>query len=174
MKRTFLILLALSMIACSTNKATTFSYSGVFTINFPKDWILGSTVLVTDGLTLKTKRGNYIAGQIITGGIDGLPSDFDMRLYPELVLGIKEYTGSSKEFKEKLTNSQSVFKDAYDLNNIDIKHIDGTTRYNTCREKSCLSFVVKDSFPEHILMIFSEGDDQLSFDEIVNGAIYVK
>lgn len=173
MKRKLAILLILFVTACSTQRGATFSYSGIFSIKFPQDWIQNSTVMFTDGLAIKTTQGNYLVGQILMAGTDGLPSDFDMRLYPELVLRIKDYTGPSQEFKEKLNNSTKVFNDAYDLSSIDITHSNGATRYSTCRETSCLGFVVKDSYPEHILLVISEGKNKTHFDKIFKGAIHV-
>ena len=97
-----------------------------------------------------------------------------MRSYPEIVFGLKEYTGSSAELMEKFSNTRMAFEHCYDLTNVSAENNNGVTRYNTCKNERCLGFVVKNSLPDHVLMVFTEGLAKKDFVELINGAFYVK
>lgn len=174
MKYLIISFLTAALAACSPDKKTTFSYSGIFKISYAHSWLANSTVFSADGLSLKTQEGNSISGLIISNQNDDLPSDFDMRSYPKIILGLQEYLGSNVEVGEKFANTKSTFNEAYDLSSLEVQNKDGVTRYSACKVNSCFGFVVKNSFSEHILIIYSDGFDKGEFLKILNGAVYVK
>ena len=174
MKYVLIIMLAAAVMSCATNKSATFSYSGVFKVAYPLSLLSGATVFSADGLSLKTAEGNTISGVIASREIDNLPVDLDMRAYPEFLFGLKKYSGSSGDVQEKFENTKMAFDGKYDLSNIDINSKNGVTRYSACKKTSCLGFVVKDSFSDHILMVYSEGFNKKVFLEFLDGAVYAK
>ncbi|HWV14482.1 MAG TPA: hypothetical protein VN030_03540 [Cellvibrio sp.] len=174
MKYLLIVLLMALLPSCSMDKNTSFSYSGIFKISYPQSLLSGSTVFSADGLTLKTREGKSVSGLIISSQSDNLPTDFDMRSYPEIILGMKEYLGSDTAIREKFANSKRVFNETYDLSDLAVQNREGVTRYGACKENSCLGFVVKNSFSEHVLIIYSEGFDKVTFLKMLNGSVSVK
>jgi hypothetical protein len=174
MKYFMAILLAISAASCSVNKNVGFSYSGTFKALFPLGELSGATIFTADALSFKTIDGDVISGSILYREVDNIPMDFDMRSYPEIIFGFKEYTGSSKALMEKFSNTRMAFEHSYSLTNVSAENNNGVTRYSTCKNKSCLGFVVKNSFSDHILMVFSEGLAKEDFVKLINGAFYVR
>lgn len=174
MKYCIPLLLAILVVSCATNKPVEFSYSGTFKASLPINLMSGATVFTADALSVKTHEGKTISGVVAYREADNLPEDFDMRSYPEIVFGLKEYTGSSAELMEKFSNTRMAFEHSYDLTNVSAENNNGVTRYSTCKHERCLGFVVKNSLPDHVLMVFTEGLAKKDFVKLLNGAFYVK
>lgn len=174
MKYCMAFLLAISVASCATHKNIEFSYSGIFKGTFPLNTFSGATIFTADALSFKNNEGNTISALVAYSDTDSIPMGFDMRTYPDIVFGLKQYAGESKELSEKLLNTKNAYAHSYDLMNISVENKNEVTRYSVCKDKSCLGFVVKDSFPDHILMVFSDGLSKENFLEVINGAFYVK
>lgn len=174
MKYFVAILLAISVASCSTNKNVGFSYSGTFKALFPLGELSGATIFTADALSFKTIDGDVISGSIVYREVGNIPMDFDMRTYPEMVLGLKKHIGLNRELGEKFSNTKIAYEHSYDLADISIEIENGVTRYGTCKNNRCLGFLVKNTFENHILMVSAEGLNKEKFLKVIHGAFYVR
>lgn len=173
MKYCMAFILAISVASCSTHKSVEFSYSGTFKGSFPLASLSGATIFTADALSVKNSQGNTISALVAYSDTDEIPMGFDMRTYPDIVLGLKPYGGASKELGDKFLNTKNAYAHSYDLADVSVENKDGVTRYSACKDRICLGFVVKNSFPDHILMVFSDGLSKEKFLAVINGAFYV-
>src|SRR5690554_5009691 len=88
-KKLLAILLFPFIASCTENTVVTLSYSGIFKISLPSEQLAGGTIFYSDELSVKSDEGKLLSGKVISVESEGLPEEFDIRQYPEYLLGIK-------------------------------------------------------------------------------------
>ena len=161
------------LLSCAANQDVTFSYSGIFKVSLPANTLPGGTVFYSDELSLKMSDGALISGKVVSTESEGLPPSFDIRQYPEYVLGIKTPDATISEASTLFTNSLAEIGHSYSLESLRIIQDSEITRYSLCKERSCLTFIVKKSFDAHILSINAMGYSQTEFDKLIKGTVHV-
>jgi hypothetical protein len=170
----FTIIILAFIVSCSTNDIVTLSYSGIFKLNLQSEVLSGGTIFYSDELSVKTNDGKVISGLVISVDSEGLPESFDIRQYPEYLLGLKNPNSQSSEVNKLFLNSLEEIKYVYSLDNLKVKREEKLTIYSLCKERSCLAFIVKNGFDEHIFTIHAKGYTQLEFDKLLEGAVHVE
>lgn len=171
MKILLIILIIPFIISCAVNTTTTLSYSGIFKLSLPIDQLAGGTVFYSDELSVKSGGGELVSGKIISVDSEGLPEDFDIRQYPEYLLGIDkvENTAIDKLFRDSRKEIDLV----YSLASLRVNRESGHTTFSLCKADVCLAFIVKNDFDGHILTLHAKGLDQSEFIELLEGAVHV-
>lgn len=164
-----LFFIILFIISCANKKPVTFSYSSVFKINLPYKFISDGTVFYSDELSILTNKRAIFSGKIISCETENMQNNCDIREYPEYILGIKKIETNDQALKEKFSNSEKEIKTNYDLKNITIIKNDDQTLYNLCNIESCLAFLVKNNFDDHIFTAHTNGISQKEFIELLQG-----
>jgi hypothetical protein len=160
--------------SCTTSTLTAFSFGSVFKLSVPADKLQGSTVFYSDELSIKLNNGKLISGMVISNESENLPSEFDIRKYPDYIFGVRKIKDQNTELYRLFLNSKNEIAHTYDLNDLQIQDIDGVRFYSSCRELMCLAFIVKNSFKNHIFTVHSNGYDRSAFNRILQGEVNVK
>ena len=171
MKILLTILIIPFIISCAANTTTTLSFSGIFKISLPLDQLEGGTIFYSDELSVKSADGKLISGKVISIESEGLPKDFDIRQYPEYLLGIDkvENTAIDKLFRD----SRKEIDFVYSLASLRVNRESEHTMFSVCKADACLAFIVKNDFDGHILTLHAKGLDQSEFIELLEGAVHV-
>jgi hypothetical protein len=105
---------------------------------------------------------------------DNLSPTFDMRQYPEILLGISDTELKDAELNRLFTNSRNELAYVYDMNTLKVQDKDGVVYYSICKDLSCLAYIVKKSITDHIFTIHTTGYDRKRFIDFIHGAVNVK
>lgn len=173
MKLLIVMSIVFAISSCSSNEVITMSYSVVFKLRLPASYFSEGTIFYSDELALKTSSDKLISGMVISNETEGLPAEFDIRDYPPYILGIKE-AGFSPSVNESFEKSSRQLDSLYGLSNLTVEGIEGNTFYTLCKGDSCLAYIVKNSFVEHIFTVSAIGYEYESFNRLLNVAVNVK
>lgn len=174
MKVFFIALFLPFFVSCATNDVVTMSYSSVFKLSMPVSQLAGGTIFYSDELSVKSNNGQLVSAKIISRESEGLSPGFDLRLYPEYLLGVKKTDSLNSEVGKKFLNSRNEIDHMYGLKNLKIDRGSETAVYNLCRVDSCLAFLVKNNFDEHIFTVHSIGYSQSNFTKYLKGVVHVE
>ncbi|MBC6907082.1 hypothetical protein DWB84_16685 [Saccharophagus sp. K07] len=173
MKKILTILIFPFIVSCAGNTAVTLSYSSIFKISLPSDQLAGGTIFYSDELSVKSGGGKLVSGKVISVESEGLPEDFDIRQYPEYLLGIKKVEGEGAEIEELFRDSREEINTVYKMNSLIVDRQTAHTTFNVCKADACLAFIVKNDFQGHIFTVHSNGYDQSEFIELLKGVVHV-
>lgn len=173
MKLFFTFLILPFIVSCTSTDDVTLSYSAIFKISLAAEQLSGGTIFYSDELSIKSNRGTLVSGKIISTASEGLPETLDIRQYPEYILGLKEMEGESTDVGELFRSSSREIKSSYDFDTLNIAREAEHTTYSLCKSESCLAFMVKNNFEDHIFTIHASGYAQKDFIELLKGAVHV-
>lgn len=173
MKKLLAILLFPFIASCTENTVVTLSYSGIFKISLPSEQLAGGTIFYSDELSVKSDEGKLLSGKVISVESEGLPEEFDIRQYPEYLLGIKIMDNENSELSKLFRNSREEINAVYGVESLKVDRNTAHTTFNVCKSDACLAFVVKNSFKDHIFTVHADGYNQSEFIEILKGVVYV-
>lgn len=157
--------------ACAHTPSTILSFSSEFKLSLPSSFVAGGTIFSVGGLSAKSNTGELISGQIISIESEGLPSDFDVRDYPDYLLKIKKIHSESSEVFEKSSGEVDY---VYDLESLQILEEGGLKMYTLCKDENCLAFVVKNEFGDHIFSVNSRGISREYLVKVIKGDLNAK
>lgn len=170
----FLAILILPLIvSCANNTAVTLSYSGIFKVSLPSDQLAGGTIFYSDELSIKSHEGKLFSGKIISAQSEGLPDKFDIRKYPEYLLGLENVDNEALEVARMFRGSHDEINSAYDMASLNVIHVTAHTTFNVCKADACLAFIVKNDYKDHIFTVHANGYYQSEFIELLKGSVYV-
>jgi hypothetical protein len=165
------ILLFPLIVSCAENTAVTLSYSGVFKVSLPSDQLAGGTIFYSDELSVKTGEGKILSGKVISVDSEGLPEYFDIRQYPEYLLGIKKV--ESAEIENLFRDSHEELNVVYGMESLIVDREESHTIFSVCKADSCLAFIVKADFQDHIFTVHANGYHQSGFVELLKEIVHV-
>jgi hypothetical protein len=88
----------------------TILFGSAYRLCLPADVLQQSAIAALDDLVIKFADGSFFFGKLITPALDGLPSNFDMRLYPEYALGQCDAGTLPVDQQEKARNSVAALR----------------------------------------------------------------
>jgi hypothetical protein len=168
MRLTFLLALLIAVPVAAQNKpleprsrcelSLAIIFSPEFTLCLPPSLLKQAAIAKADDLVVKFYDGSYFFGKIITSEMDGFEPDFDMRRYPEYVLGIREASELPPEQAGNFKRALEILR--YRMPNYKvIKSQSGKlTTYLMYGGGSAEAFVVSDSTDQALQVGFSKID----------------
>jgi hypothetical protein len=114
-----------------------------------------------NGVLVKFSSGAFFGIEVITPGMDSMPETYDMRLYPEEILGLQTYEGRTPKQAEVLSNTRAYMKSYYgDAAPVKYKS-KGKTFYIISKELEAEAYVSIDDVKDQILFFsFGKMDKQ--------------
>lgn len=149
------------------------SFSPVFKLVINSADLSGSTVFYSDELSYKTSDGRLFSAVALTGGFEGLPSNFDMREYPKILFGITKSHNQPSENK-LLDNTHRLFKTTYDLEDVYVIEENGVIYYSACGKNGCQAYVVEKTFSEQVFSIRSSISNHKEFHNYLKEKVHVE
>lgn len=146
--------------------------NGRFALCLPINFYKNATIAPGGDIVVKLADGSGFGIQIFQSSMDSLPENFDMRSYPELVLGLKPATGLDEIQVEKLKNTVAVFKSS-ELGAVPLKKYkkNGKKFYWLSKGRSAvaIAYVTIDEADDQVLFFtFHKMDEKLQ-QTILNG-----
>lgn len=146
--------------------------SGVFDLCLPLDFYKNATVGQGGGIVTRLENGSGFSIQIFVPSMDSLPESFDMRLYPEYVLGLRPVIGLSEEQAEAFKRTAKIFRSP-ELETVPLKKYkkNGKTFYWSSKDKYSIgaAFVVLDDVADQVLFFTFQRMDEKLQQTILNG-----
>lgn len=146
--------------------------SGVFDLCLPLSFYKNATVGPGGGIVTRLANGSGFSIQIFLPSMDSLPENFDMRLYPEYVLGLRPVKGLNEEQAEKFKRTAEIFKSP-ELEKIPLQKYkkNGKTFYWSSKDKYAIgaAFVVLDEVSDQVLFFTFQRMDEKLQQTILNG-----
>lgn len=150
-------------------QTTTISYNGEFELEVLASLFSGAVIFASDELSLKTADDALISGMAVTREAESSPADFPMSDYPEYILGMKETNPLPKPVANKFEASSREINYSYDLEDIQINSFGKLNAYVSCKDKSCLAYVVRKGLDDHLLSLHAQGVTGDRFNKLLNG-----
>lgn len=157
------------LVGCSEQSKTTISYSGEFELEVPASLFSGAVIFASNELSFKTADDRLISGMAVTRDAESLPADFPMSDYPEYILGMKETGSLSAPITEQFKSSSREIEYSYGLEDIQVNSFGKLKAYVSCRDKSCLAYVVSKRVDDHLLSLHAQGVTYEKFNQLLKG-----
>lgn len=157
------------LVGCSEEPQTTISYSGEFELEVPASLFSGAVVFASNELSLKTADDKLVSGMAVTRDAESLPGDFPMSDYPEYILGVKETDPLPARIAEQFKASSREIEYSYGLEDMQVNSFGELKAYVSCRDKSCLAYVVSEGVDDHLLSLHAQGVTYEKFNKLLKG-----
>ncbi len=142
---------------------------GRFDLCLPIAFYKNATITTGGGIIAKLSDGSAFSAQVLTPEMDTLPESFDMRAYPEQILGLKSATGLTKEQSESLANSIAVLKEQFGSNKPNKFKRNGKTFHTISKAGSAIAYVTCDEIGDQALLFTFEKIHEGSMGLILDG-----
>lgn len=172
--RARLLLLASAVLliqGCASSDHLSLSYSSEFSLALPLSELSDATIFSTEELSLKTRDGHVVSGQVISNASEGLSDNVSITDYPEFLFGLKSLAELEPEEARLFENSASEIRHTYGESKLDQETTEEFTAYTICGNDACLAYVVKAGFDDHILMVHALGINKEDFKSLINGGL---
>lgn len=157
------------LVGCSEEPQTTISYSGEFELEVPASLFSGAVIFASNELSFQTADERLISGMAVTRDAESLPADFPMSDYPEYILGMKETGPLPAPIAEQFKSSSREIEYSYGLEDIQVNSFGKFKAYVSCRDKSCLAYVVIKGVDDHLLSLHAQGVTYEGFNKLLKG-----
>ena len=157
------------LVGCSGQPQATISYSGEFELEVPAKLFSGAVIFASNELSFKTADDRLISGMAVTRDAESLPADFPMSDYPEYILGMKETDPLAAPIAEQFEASSREIEYSYGLEDIRVNSFGKLKAYVSCRDKSCLAYVVRKGVDDHLLSLHAQGVSDDRFNKLLKG-----
>ncbi|REL28324.1 hypothetical protein DXX93_18285 [Thalassotalea euphylliae] len=134
-----------------------FFLSANFSLSIAAKCLSGSVLSHMDGQIIKFNESASIATFLINREQDGLPEEFDLHDYPQIILGTKKIDSLPENIKDKFNNSRRELRFALDSPEITEKTSDKYHFYYACNGLQCTTFITRTEVDNELLMINSNG-----------------
>lgn len=94
---------------CPQSMALVFSPAFVLCLPPPLSAYENSAIVSVDGLVLKFADGKHFYGQVLMPASEGFPDNFDMRLFPEYITGIRAIGDVPQAVSDRLLGLLSFY-----------------------------------------------------------------
>jgi hypothetical protein len=134
-------------------------YSPAYRLCLPQTFYRNTAITPVGDLLVKFEDGSFFFGKVISADMDGLPADFDMRLYPEYLYGMRDAAKAPQS--ENFQNSLTVLKQRYKEFAPKKISLSNVTVYLVGGQKEAEAYVVLLDKKDTVLLLgFSEVDMQ--------------
>lgn len=140
-----------------------------FSVNIPADDLVRARVMSADGFIISYEDGSHTSFDVVMPELEGLPHDFDMRAYPEYLLGLRDPSDLSSEQAASFKTSAEMLLSSIRDSEISQYAHGEVTAYIVTGKGESLAFVVDDSVSDQLFFVSSFTGGAHKLREFVKG-----
>ncbi|MBN0985811.1 hypothetical protein [Amphritea pacifica] len=136
-------------------------FSPNFRLDLPVEFFNFTKIASADDILIKFQNGSYLSFKAIDRVDEGLDPLFDLRLYPEFILGLRKPDSSSNETNSQFIKSLNAYKHRLGNFQVTIDEFNNKVVYLAKGDQESVAFAINKHNVEQILVInFTNIDDK--------------